>query len=240
MTVKVIEDSTKTPLVVNRALYRSHREFRHSLMEATKRFEHEQMRRAEETLRAQEKSRVNRRASLVMRRGQGMSESSIKGFLKETLDERQKQMDQANRRGGRGRHGRKKTISDMSGMMGGPALPQARAKIQTIVDSTPTKSENLLRNPTKPGEFRKTNYNPFQRRISLSLVESPTREVGVIDTGGNHLTVSGASGATLATELKQHLAGTEAEVAAAAGKDEVLAPTFMPSNGAVFKAQTSL
>jgi len=38
---------------------------------------------------------------------------------------------------------------------------------QTAVEKklAPVKeNENLLRNPTKPGEFRKTNYDPFQRR----------------------------------------------------------------------------
>jgi len=183
-TAKVIEDKTKKPLVVNRALYRAHREFRHSITEASKRFEDEQMRRAKKTLQAQTSAIEQRRASLVMRRGQGMSEESIKGFLKKTLDERQKQMDKANRRGGRGRHGRKKTISDMSGMMGGPALPQATVNVTRSTEVLPLReamssvqeNENLLRKPTKPGEFRKTNYNPFQRRCSMNM---PAREFSV-------------------------------------------------------------
>ncbi len=51
---RVIEDKTKTPLVVNRALYRVHREFRRTVTDACKRFEDEQMRRAKETLQSRE------------------------------------------------------------------------------------------------------------------------------------------------------------------------------------------
>ncbi|KAL7539661.1 hypothetical protein ACHAXR_009485, partial [Thalassiosira sp. AJA248-18] len=179
---KVIEDKTKTPLVVNRKLYRAHREFRHAVTEACKRFEDEQMRRAEETLKAQESAYAKHTAGLVMRHGQALSEQSIKNFLKKTLEEQQKKVDQANRRGGRGRRSRKKTISDMSGMLGGPALPAeattvaAARKTINEVASAPkeegalapvSENENLLRNPTKPGEFRKTNYDPFQRKSIL-------------------------------------------------------------------------
>ena len=178
------DKNPKKPLIVNRELYRAHREFRHSIMDASKRFEEEQMRRARKTLQAQAITTEQQRASLVMRRGQGMSEESIKGFLKKTLEERQKQMDKANRRGGRGRHGRKKTISDMSGMMGGPALHQTTAKVMqnspvtthTETISLVQENENLLRKPTKPGEFRKTNYNPFQRRCSPVLEFSVKEE----------------------------------------------------------------
>ena len=95
------------------------------------------------------------------------------------------QVDKANRRGGRGRRSRKKTISDMSGMMGGPALPSPEAEASTAritVGGTTTEkkdaalapvkeNENLLRNPTKPGEFRKTTYDPFSRRTTLDPLQ---------------------------------------------------------------------
>lgn len=173
---KVIEDKTKTPLVVNRKLYRAHREFRHAVTEACKRFEDEQMRRAKETLKAQESANgAKHSAGLVMRHGQALTDQSIKTFLKKTLEEQQKQVDQANRRGGRGRRSRKKTISDMSGMLGGPALPEAApTEVRKSVQGEPPEvlapvkeNENLLRNPTKPGEFRKTTYDPFQRKTIL-------------------------------------------------------------------------
>lgn len=182
-----IKDKTKTPLVVNRKLYRAHREFRHAVTEACKRFEDEQMRRAKETLKARENAHAKHTAGLVMRHGQALTEQSIKNFLKKTLEEQQKQVDQANRRGGRGRRGRKKTVSDMSGMLGGSALPAEAATEstarQTVGNATlapkaeglqPVKeNENLLRNPTKPGEFRKTNYDPFQRKSILYEPSTP-------------------------------------------------------------------
>mmetsp|Transcript_22709 Transcript_22709/g.40463 ORF Transcript_22709/g.40463 Transcript_22709/m.40463 type:complete len:1094 (+) Transcript_22709:257-3538(+) len=170
---RVIEDMTKTPLVVNRALYRAHREFRHAVTEACKRFEDEQLRRAKETL---SRTDLNYSAGLVMRHGQALSERSIKSFLKKTMEEQQKKVDQANRRGGRGGRSRKKTISDMSGMMG-PSPPEAPTPtVRQTVDLpkeealAPVKeNENLLRNPTKPGEFRKTNYDPFQRKSMFEI-----------------------------------------------------------------------
>ena len=175
---RVIADKAKTPLVVNRKLYRAHREFRHAVTEACKRFEDEQMRRAKETLRAQENATTKHAAGLVMRHGQALSEQSIKNFLKKTMEEQQKQVDQANRRGGRGRRSRKKTISDMSGMLAGSAEPSPTVDARKTVQEKPTQkalepvseNDNLLRNPTKPGEFRKTNYNPFQRKtISFEM-----------------------------------------------------------------------
>jgi hypothetical protein len=176
---RVIQDETQTPLVVNRKLYRAHREFRHAVTEACKRFEAEQIRRAKETLQARENGSAKHTAGLVMRHGQALSEQSIKNFLKKTMEEQEKQVDQANRRGGRGRRSRKKTMSDMSGMFDSPVPDEVDASLTSSLSNTmdeqpaaekpknlaPVKeNENLLRNPTKPGEFRKTNYDPFQRR----------------------------------------------------------------------------
>ena len=167
---RMAQDETKTPLVINRTLYRAHREFRLTLTEACKRFEDEQMRRAKETLIAQESAGAKYIAGLVMRHGQALSDESIKKFLAETMEDQRKQVDQANRRGGRGRHSRKKTNSDMSGMLVGPTPPLTFE----ICDMTkPTKREALssikeedgtvLRHPTIPGEFRTTSYDPFHR-----------------------------------------------------------------------------
>jgi len=174
---RVVQDETKTPLVVNRTLYRAQREFRHAFTEACKQFEDEQMRRAKETLRAQESAGAKHTAGLVMRHGQALSDQSIKKFLAETIEEQQKQVDQANRRGGRGRHSRKKTTSDMSGMLSGPTPPstpemgdrkklanqEALARIEEDerkVSKHPD-DDTVLRRPTIPGEFRRTTYDPF-------------------------------------------------------------------------------
>lgn len=184
---KIIHDESKTPLVVNRRLYRAHREFRHSVTAACKRFEDEKLRRAMETLKARENELQSKHiAGLVMRHGQTLNEQSIKNFLKKTMEEQQAAVDQANRRGGRGRSSRKKTISDMSGMLSlsaqsTPEPPRAkksleqepinnnlatRSTIGTAELSSVKENENLLRNPTKPGEFHKTNYDPFLQRKS--------------------------------------------------------------------------
>jgi hypothetical protein len=183
---RIIKDESKTPLVVNRRLYRAHREFRHSVTEACKRFEDEQLRRVRETLKAQENELHSKHtAGLVMRHGQALSDQSIKNFLKKTREEQQAAVDQANRRGGRGKSSRKKTISDMSGMLSpstpepsivrntlgeqpttlGDVMPAEKEVHANAMQMPPVKeNENLLRNPTKPGEFRKTNYDPFRQR----------------------------------------------------------------------------
>lgn len=188
---KIIQDESKTPLVVNRHLYRAHREFRHSVTAACKRFEEEKLRRALETLKARENELQSKHtAGLVMRHGQTLNEQSIKNFLKKTMEEQQAAVDQANRRGGRGRSSRKKTISDMSGMLalsgsGTPEPPKAkkaeaeqpssvaaRSTIGIGELSSVKENENLLRNPTKPGEFHKTKYDPFFQRKSKLVYAS--------------------------------------------------------------------
>ena len=186
---RIIQDDSKTALQVNRRLYRAHREFRHSVTAACKRFEDEKLRRAMETLKARENELQSKHtAGLVMRHGQALSEQSIKNFLKKTMEEQQASIDKANRRGGRGRSSRKKTISDMSGMLAlsaqsTPEPPREKKVSQQQADvtnnnaatrsttgtaelSSVKENENLLRNPTKPGEFHKTNYDPFLRRKS--------------------------------------------------------------------------
>jgi hypothetical protein len=165
---RVAQDEAKTPLVINRTLYRAHREFRLTLTEACKRFEDEQMRRAKETLRALESADAKYTAGLVMRHGQALSDESIKKFLAETMEEQRKQVDQANRRGGRGRHCRKKTNSDMSGMLSGPTPPltleigdMMKPTKQEVLAPIKEEAETVLRHPTIPGEFRTTSYDPF-------------------------------------------------------------------------------
>ena len=193
---KAIKDETQTPLVVNRKLYRAHREFRHAVTEACKRFETEQIRRAKETLQARENGRARQTAGLVMRHGQALSEQSIKNFLKKTMEEQAKQVDQANRRGGRGRRSRKKTMSDMSGMFASPVpADDLTSFTKNTMDEPPVvekpknlapvnENENLLRNPTKPGEFRKTKYDPFQRRTLENFNLNRKSSIGSAGEGG--------------------------------------------------------
>jgi hypothetical protein len=102
-------------LVVNRQLYRTHRQMRVSVLEASRRFEEEQTRRARDTLIAQ----TIVQAGLVMRHGHKVQVTSeaIRALLEENKAEQQVLVEKANKRGGRGRASRKKTISDMSGML---------------------------------------------------------------------------------------------------------------------------
>jgi calcium-dependent protein kinase len=115
---KLIHDESKTPLVVNRQLYRAHRQMRVAVIEATKRFEEEQTRRAREILESLEGKR-NVGAGLVMRHGlkKQISTQAVRDWLKKSQEEQAKQLDLATKRGGRGKSRRKKTISDMTGML---------------------------------------------------------------------------------------------------------------------------
>lgn len=122
----VMKDESKSALQVNRQLYRAHRHMRLAVLEASKRFEEQQARHAREVLVAQkEKEEVKStglgmiHAGLVMRHGtkSQVSSEAIRKLLKESEAQQQVLVEMANRRGGRGRRSRKKTISDMSGML---------------------------------------------------------------------------------------------------------------------------
>jgi len=112
----LINDKRKTPLVVNRQLYRAHRQMRHAVLEACKQFEDQQMKRTKEELQAKQRFAA---AGLVMRRGHGkeLSSESIRALMKEKQKEQHLMLEVANKRGGRGKRMRKKTISDMSAMI---------------------------------------------------------------------------------------------------------------------------
>ena len=119
----------KTALVVNRQLYRAHRQMRTSVLEASRRFEEFQVRRARETLIAQKEAEANHsimkfgRAGLVMRHGLKVRVSSeeIQKLLEEYRAAQQALVEKADRRAGRaGRaHRKKSTMSDMSGLLAG-------------------------------------------------------------------------------------------------------------------------
>lgn len=112
------ELANKSALAVNRQLYRAHRQMRLSVLDACKRFEEQQATRARDTL-MKEKVKEAMGAGLVMRHGTKFQVTSdaIRTYLEDAAAEQQALVDKANRRGGRGRSARKKTISDMSAMM---------------------------------------------------------------------------------------------------------------------------
>jgi Ca2+-binding EF-hand superfamily protein len=112
----LIHDDSKTPIEVNRAVYRAHREMRMAVLEASKRFEEERARREHERKLAMgipNGSTLHRRASLVMRRGSAADLS-----LTREDKEQQGLLDSASQRSGRPpRRKRHRTVSDMTGMM---------------------------------------------------------------------------------------------------------------------------
>ena len=117
------EDKNLSNLTVNRQLYRAHRQMRLSVMEATKRFEEQRARRARDELVAIKEEEARKMgivpAGLVMKHGTKVHVTSeaIRELMEKQQEEQQALVQKANRRGGRGRASRKKTISDMSGMM---------------------------------------------------------------------------------------------------------------------------
>mmetsp|Transcript_4855 Transcript_4855/g.9437 ORF Transcript_4855/g.9437 Transcript_4855/m.9437 type:complete len:1023 (-) Transcript_4855:448-3516(-) len=189
----------KTPLSVNRDLYRAHRTMRLAVLEASKRLEEEQQRRAREEIR-KEQANLNKCAGLIMRHGGELSADAIKQFVVQQEKEEQKKVMEASKRAGR-RHNRNRTSSDIRGMFGSSGadltnrtLPKqpTSGPIGGIPDFNPPSSIPkrppspssqppsiapdlpelpVLRTGTKPGQFRKTNYDPFQFGMKKSSNE---------------------------------------------------------------------
>jgi hypothetical protein len=193
----VVRDETKTPLVVNRKLYRAHRQLRLSVLEASKRFEEQQAAHARDVLLAQHEAegKVNDanntqviHAGLVMRHGERkhISSEAIRSLLRENQRQQQALVEKFSKRGGRGKRIRKKTVSDMAGMLSSmgqeemgniatramaseemtepPALQESLSASDVVSPSLlpPDEVEGQIRHATVPGEFRKT-YDPFSR-----------------------------------------------------------------------------
>ena len=126
----LVRDESKSALQVNRKLYRAHRQMRLAVLEASKRFEEQQARHAREVLMARDDedqeggtadglNNLPFHAGLVMKHGhkKHVSSEAIKKMLQDDKNEAQALVEKATRRGGRGKGRRKKTISDMSGML---------------------------------------------------------------------------------------------------------------------------
>jgi hypothetical protein len=119
----LINDPAKTPLVVNRELYRAHRIMRLSVLEASKRFEEKKLLLVQKELN-EKPFGVRTGAGLVMRHGleKQMSSSAIRSLLRERERQTRQQIDDVVKRTGRERprKNRKKTVSDMSGFLISP------------------------------------------------------------------------------------------------------------------------
>lgn len=176
-------DDKLTPLVANRKLYRAHRQMRLAVLEASKRFEEEQLRRTKAELQeAQQPSDQQPSdsrhfgAGLVMKRGKKkeVSSDAIRSLMSERMCTTKTMVDIATRKGGRGRRARKKTVSDMSGML--LSIPPSELAQSNSNEPPPVKEETpediideshldlhdiAEPEPTVLGVFRKS-IDPFE------------------------------------------------------------------------------
>eukprot|EP00559_Dactyliosolen_fragilissimus_P001889 CAMPEP_0184864870 /NCGR_PEP_ID=MMETSP0580-20130426/16155_1 /TAXON_ID=1118495 /ORGANISM="Dactyliosolen fragilissimus" /LENGTH=1062 /DNA_ID=CAMNT_0027363801 /DNA_START=83 /DNA_END=3271 /DNA_ORIENTATION=+ len=191
----IINDESQTPLVVNRKLYRAHRIMRLAVVEASKRFEEEQLRRTKQELRAQQEKKDNVRfaAGLVMRHGHSkeLSSDSIRKLMKQRQQEQESQLEKATMRGGRGRRTRKKTISDMSAMMSAqPKVIESNSNSTELRASVPEADlvkenkngklnfelhDTAHRKATVPGQFRKVD-DPFSQMGGFLGMQSMNKD----------------------------------------------------------------
>jgi len=112
----VIGDESKTALVVNKALYRAHREMRLAVMDLGKRFEEKQKRHELENKLGKEGLHFSPSISLVMRRGT-LQTGLVSPESTKVAEQKQKTLNKACARSGRPRRNRCKTVSDMTGML---------------------------------------------------------------------------------------------------------------------------
>jgi hypothetical protein len=187
--VVAVKEESKTALQVNRKIYRAHRQMRLAVLEASKRFEEQQTAHARDVILAKQLAENETdpsmgmiQAGLVMRHGHSKQDAEAIGMLlREDRTQQHVLVEKANRRGGRGRRSRKKTISDMSGMLSTSMgqdemtlLADSAAKGQTpdpallkddfAVETTALASDSPeLRGATVPGEFKRTS-DPFGKQ----------------------------------------------------------------------------
>lgn len=131
----------KNGLTVNLQLYHAHRQMRLSVLEASQKFEEDQARRARDTLIARKLGQ----AGLVMRHGHKVQVTSeaIRKYLKENKAEQQVLVEKANKRGGRGRRNRKKTVSDLNAMLSPSYGQDEMVEIAKRATYTPTLSRSV-------------------------------------------------------------------------------------------------
>ena len=173
-------ESSINALQVNRQLYRiAHRQMRLSVIEASKQFEEQQTNHARAVL--MKAAETSAPAGLVMRRGQNkqISSEAIQNFMDQNRSHQEALVKKANMRGGRGRRTRKKTISDMSGMVGSLSQEESHPASVAAAESPPNEAHTPLvngvpslppileptepaniRGATVPGEFKKVQ-DPF-------------------------------------------------------------------------------
>merc|ERR1712232_1502786 len=149
---KVLNDDTKSPLVVNRCLYRAHRNLRLAVLEASKRFEEIHQEHILATAKQQQEEKAPKQrsssltgggaagAGLVLRHGLCAEEDSeaLQRFLSKMKESKEKQavlIAKAQRQSGRGKRNRKKVVSDLAGMMGSGSAASTSSKSSRVVTS---------------------------------------------------------------------------------------------------------
>jgi len=151
----LIHDESKTPLVVNRNLYRAHRQMRLSVLEACKRFDDMQLFRVQKEHQQKQNDATKQMvggAGLVMRHGHAekLSTEAIREILLKRQQEQQLLLEKANKLSGRGgstrrRDKRKKTVSDMSAMLASNNNQATSESDQESKPQTPSPTDkNLL------------------------------------------------------------------------------------------------
>ena len=187
-------NKSKSALVVNRQLYRAHRQMRLSVLEASRRFEEQQTRRARDTLIAQKEAEAGLMgAGLVMRHGLKVQVSSeaIRKLLDENRAEQQVLVEKANRRGGRGRSSRKKTISDMSAMMTSSMGQDELGAISAQASKTPDNTRNLHHMSVQGALEMPSLTEEMPQAIPLPPRSEKNKQIPVVDTGLRGATVPG-------------------------------------------------
>jgi hypothetical protein len=178
---ETIHDTSKSALVVNRKLYRAHRQMRLAVLEASKRFEDQQAEHAKEVILAAREESENRRiaqAGLVMRHGhkKQVSSKSIRTLLESYRQQQLALVEKANRSSGRGRRSRKKTVSDMSSML-------------TSI-SQEDLSQALTQQPTSPTDSAKISEFQVSIPEDASLSFTSGMADALMDTFGTTVTTA--------------------------------------------------
>lgn len=201
----LVRDGSKSALVVNRKLYRAHRQMRLAVLEASKRFEESQAQHAKEVLMSKNEEAegaaaaggggVPYHAGLVMKHGrkEHVSSEAIKKMLHDDQEEQQALVEKATRRGGRGRRTRKKTISDMSGMMqsmGSADLTKIAIEAASPA-GTPQSAEFKTTDPLLPSGNSDRSLSRSGAPLPVTVPEDEVADDGVADHQMREATVPG-------------------------------------------------
>eukprot|EP00536_Pseudo-nitzschia_multiseries_P001316 jgi/Psemu1/234489/estExt_Genewise1.C_160147 len=184
----IMNDKQLSALQVNRQLYRSHRQMRLSVIDACKRFEEHQARHAHGILLAEKHKASMASAGLVMRRvdNKTVSSEEIKQRLEQNRKQQQELMDKANHRSGGRRSRRKKTVSDLSAMMGSLSSEEM-TKISVQAHASNASNER----PPRDGRRSSMEHTTKPMSIIPTVIETKALEESEDGTNFRPATVPG-------------------------------------------------